>query len=106
MARAQGPQEKKREVSMADFSTALRDLKNGFKVARTGWNGKGMFIFYNPMSIITVSEGRPLASALPVGTSVKCLPYIMMKTANNAFTIVPWLASQTDILADDWVQVD
>ncbi len=89
-----------------DFQYALKALKEGLKVERTGWNGKAMFIFLNPGSEVTVSEGRPLASAFPVGTPVKCLPYIMMKPVGQELTLVPWLASQTDILAEDWQIVD
>ncbi len=85
-----------------NFGKALENLKAGQKVQRAGWNGKGMFLFFNPGSNIIVSEGRPLASSIPVGTSVECLPYIMMKTAGDDLKIVPWLASQTDILAEDW----
>lgn len=82
------------------FSEALKWLKEGRKLFRSGWNGKGMFIFLNPGSNIVVSEGRPLAAHLPIGTAIECLPYLMMKTADGK--LVPWLASQTDILAEDW----
>ena len=85
-----------------DFQYALTALKEGLKVERSGWNGKGMFLFLNPGSEVTVSEDRPLASVFPVGTSCKMLSYIMMKTADPGLVLVPWLASQTDILADDW----
>ena len=90
-----------------DFGYALNAMREGKRVTRPGWNGKGMFIFLNPGSDVRVSEGRPLASAYPVGTEIKMLPYIMMKTAENTIPdpipkLVPWLASQTDILAEDW----
>lgn len=90
------------EEKNMNFSNALVYLKIGEKLTRTGWNGKGMFIFYNQGSKIKVTEGRPLASSFPIGTECNCLPYIMMKTADKELTIVPWLASQTDILAEDW----
>lgn len=83
------------------FSEALESLKAGAHISREGWNGKGMFVFLNPGSKVTVSQGRPLAAALPVGTPVEMLPYIMMFTAQG--NCVPWLASQTDILANDWL---
>jgi hypothetical protein len=85
-----------------NFEWALRALKEGMRVQRTGWNGKGMFVFYNPGSEVKISEGRPLAAAFPVGTECRMLPYIMMKTADPGLVFVPWLASQTDILAEDW----
>ena len=77
-------------------------MKQGSKVSRDGWNGKGMFLFYNPGSQVKITEGRPLASAFPVGTECEMLPYIMMKVAGDGLRFVPWLASQSDILAEDW----
>lgn len=69
------------------FGEALVCLKQGYKVARKGWNGKGMW----------------LGIQFPDGYSVTTLPYIYMKTADNHF--VPWFASQTDMLAEDWMYV-
>ncbi len=83
-----------------DFGYALDVLRQGCRVARAGWNGKGMFLFLVPGSRITVSAGRPLAAHLEVGTEVDYLPHIDMKTAQGG--VVPWLASQTDLLAEDW----
>jgi hypothetical protein len=67
-----------------NFGDAINYLKAGNRVCRTGWNGKGMW----------------LELQRPDAHSKMSLPYIFMKTAcgNN----VPWLASQTDILAEDW----
>ena len=83
------------------FGKALEGLKQGYKTRRTGWNGKGMFVFLVPGSTIKVAEGRPLAETFPVGTEINYLPHIDMKTAQG--DVVPWLASQTDILTTDWV---
>ena len=69
---------------MMSFSQALIALKTHQKVCRTGWNGKGMW----------------LALQIPDAYSKMTLPYIYMKTADD--NLVPWLASQTDILAEDW----
>jgi hypothetical protein len=85
-----------------DFCYALNALREGKRVARNGWNGKNMFLFFNPGSEVRVTEGRPLASAFPIGTECRMLPYIMMKTADPDLTLVPWLCSQTDLLAEDW----
>ena len=82
------------EIKM-NFSSALAFLKNGNKVAREGWNGKGMFLLLHE---------PPVAASLLDGKVYENLPYIQMKTADNK--LVPWLASQTDILAEDWVIVD
>jgi hypothetical protein len=70
-----------------DFSEALNILKAGSKMQRAGWNGKDMY----------VELQRPDAH------SKMSLPYLFMKTAQG--DLVPWLASQTDILAEDWIRV-
>ncbi len=67
-----------------DFGSTLQALKSGMSVARSGWNGKGMW----------------LALQQPDDHSKMTLPYIYMKTVTD--DLVPWLASQTDLLADDW----
>lgn len=83
-----------------DFSAALYELRAGNRVSRAGWNGKGMFLFLVPGSTITVAEGRPLAAAFPVGSTVTYHAHVDMKTAQG--DVVPWLCSQTDLLAEDW----
>jgi len=70
-----------------DFSTALVRLKVGARMARAGWNGKNMYI----------------EMQVPDAHSKMTLPYLFMKTAQG--DLVPWLASQTDILAEDWETV-
>lgn len=75
------------------FSQALTHIKDGVKMQRTGWNGKGMFL--------SLIKGRDVI--LQATKDHEMLPmydFIIMKTADNK--IVPWLASQTDILAEDW----
>lgn len=71
------------------FGDAVERLKTGQKVARAGWNGKGMFLFYVGAWAHGVLE-----------RDEPTLPFIAMKTATNE--LVPWLASQTDILSEDW----
>jgi hypothetical protein len=87
------------EVGLINFSLALQYIKMGMKVQRTGWNGKGMFVFLVPGSTFVVNRA-PLLGIFPEGTEVNYLPHVDMKTADGK--IVPWLASQQDILADDW----
>lgn len=70
--------------SFLTFSEALEEIKEGCKLQREGWNGKGMWI----------------ALQKPDENSKMGLPYIYMKTVGDL--LVPWLASQTDVLADDW----
>ena len=84
---------------MMNFGDALNALKLGMKVARKGWNGKGMFLFLVPGSQFAVNRA-PLLGIYPEGTVIDYCPHIDMRTADGK--IVPWLASQTDVLADDW----
>lgn len=74
-----------------DFSAALRLIRAGQKVTRRGWNGRGMYIF--------LIEGGTISHPA-LDNPVEALPYIAMYTATG--TCVPWLASQTDILQNDW----
>ena len=82
-----------------NFSEALDNVKEGKKISREGWNGKGMFLFLVQGSTFKVNR-PPLLGIYPEGTEITYCPHIDMKTADNK--VVPWLASQTDILADDW----
>lgn len=84
------------------FGDAVESLKEGEKVARRGWNGKGMFLFLVPASTFQVNR-PPLMGIYPEGTTVNYQSHIDMKTADD--TVVPWLASQSDVLAEDWVIV-
>lgn len=86
-----------------NFSQALEAIKDGKRVAREGWNGKRMFVFLVPGSNFAVNR-EPLLSILGEGTNVTYRPHIDMRDAEGK--IVPWLASQTDILADDWSVVE
>jgi len=76
------------------FGLAVESMKLNYRACRKGWNGKGMW----------------LRIVVPGGDKKKCdmgmenLPYIEMKTADNK--LVPWLASQTDVLAEDWMIVE
>ena len=81
------------------FSEALVELKAGKRVCRSGWNGKGMFIFLVPGSTFKVNR-PPLLGIYPEGTEINYHAHIDMKTADNK--VVPWLCSQTDMLAEDW----
>ncbi len=85
-----------------DFGKALQALKEGKRVAREGWNGKGMFLFLVAGSNFVVNR-EPLLSIMGEGTMVTYRPHIDMKDAEGK--VVPWLASQTDMLAEDWAEV-
>ena len=84
---------------MLDFSEALIEIKNGKRVQRKGWNGKGMFIFLVHSSKFKVNRA-PLLGIYPEGTEINYHAHIDMKTAD--WVVVPWLCSQTDMLAEDW----
>ena len=71
-----------------DFGWAINCLKKGWQMQRAGWNGKGMYIELQ----------------VPDFNSKMSLPYIFMKTADE--NKVPWLASQTDMLATDWQEYE
>ena len=71
-------------IELISFSKAIEALKLGVKVARQGWNGKNMYVeLQNPTELSKMTR-----------------PYLFMKTADEQ--LVPWLASQTDLLAEDW----
>lgn len=79
------------------FGAALDLLRAGRKVTRRGWNGRGMFIYLVPANSYPAQTDVARAE---FGDMVPYREYLAMKTVNNE--IVPWVASQTDILADDW----
>lgn len=99
------------QLTALSFGHAVVALKEGHRVARSGWNGKGMFLYYVPANKYPAqtkvakmywAERQP-----PLGDNEDRGPilvpygaYIAMKTAQE--NVVPWLASQTDVLADDW----
>lgn len=86
-------------ASNMSFGSALRALKQGHRVSRAGWNGKDMFLFLVPGSTFIVNRA-PLLGIYPEGTVINYRPHIDMRTADG--TIVPWVASQSDVLAEDW----
>lgn len=90
------------------FGEAITHLKAGRRVARSGWNGKNMWLALQPGSTITpeqAREGATLWRAAEGPTEIKILPHIDMRAADGSI-VVGWLASQTDMLADDWVLID
>lgn len=90
-------------MEQSDFSWALRAIRSGKKVARIGWNGKGMFIFLVDGSTFKVNRA-PLLGIYREGTEINYQPHVDMCTADGS--IVPWLCSQSDLLADDWEIVE
>jgi hypothetical protein len=95
-----------------NFGSAIEALKSGLKVARSGWNGKGMFLYYVPANSYPAQTeaakafffGKKEGGNLGGPIMVPYRAYIAMKTVDD--DVVPWLASQTDMLADDWEIID
>ena len=97
--------DEKEYTTSLSFGQALRFAQKGHRVARKGWNGKGMWIAYSPGS-----PGLPWENfwspankrfAQEMGGKAEVLPCMTMKTADNKI-LMGWLASQTDMLAHDW----
>jgi len=90
------------------FGEAIEELKNGNKVARSGWNGKDMFLYIVFGETIEKQLLRGAASAAlkeVLVPNVKICSHIDMKAADGSI-VVGWLASQTDMLAEDWFIVE
>lgn len=101
------------------FGQALESLRRGRLVARKGWNGKGMFIFMRPEDSLPTDMIVNQVKSLPesfkkwvadnhgdsVTDKIKFTAYLCMKTADGT-VVNGWLASQTDMLANDWVIVE
>lgn len=97
------------------FGEAIEALKEGKLAARKGWNGKGMFIFMRPeaelSTVMIVNKVQSLPQAFKEWVSanygdstadtIKFTPYLCMKAADNT-VVNGWLASQTDMLSEDW----
>ena len=89
------------------FGLAIEALKMGHKVARKGWNGKEMFIILvNGTNNVKPYAGTPYKEVCDFKgqTEINILPHIDMYSASGEM-VVGWLASQTDMLAEDWVVV-
>lgn len=91
-----------------NFGQAVEAMKAGAKVCRSGWNGKGMWIIWIPgTKNAQLSEGSPYRTALGL-TQCEILPHIDMWTITadgNRAMLPGWLASQSDMLAEDWYLV-
>ena len=100
-----------RPVDGMTFGMAIEAMKRGKKVARRGWNGKGMWLCVplcdGPKEVLATDIwGKPNAEyAEQNGGTAKVVPYVTMKAADGTI-VMGWLASQTDMLSDDWVIVE
>ena len=102
-----------RDCSGMTFGIALELLKKGCKVAREGWNGKGMYLYLVNGSTVKKEKLRNEASqvlsvdkqAMHETDAAVFLPHIDMRIANGD-VCVGWLASQIDMLSEDWKIVE
>ena len=91
-----------------NFGGALEALKQGKKVARQGWNGKGMWLWLKEGTMVKSDwchDPALKAIADNNGGEIEALGTICMKTADNKI-LSGWLASQTDMLSNDWLIVE
>ena len=84
------------------FGLAVEALKKGLKVARAGWNGKGMFVYMVPPASYPVQTGAA-KSHFGEGSVVPYNAYMAIKNVDN--TVSTWVPSVNDCLAEDWVLV-
>lgn len=82
-------------MSLRDFGWAVQALKEGKEVTRSGWNGKGMYLFLDRHPVL-----HPIEFPATKFAQEQICPVICMRAADGS--IVAWLASQTDVLAEDW----
>jgi hypothetical protein len=94
-------------TSNLTFGHAIHSMKAGKRVARAGWNGRGMYLWLLPAAIIKAQwckDAHLKGLAEAQGGSIEALGSIRMLTADGKI-LTGWLASQTDMLAEDWMIV-
>lgn len=91
-----------RKIDGMNFGLAIEAVKKGFKIARKGWNGKGMFVAYQKGYPKGISCNKQTAKAwgLNEGDLFKCEPYLQIKMVNRSHSM--WVPSINDVLAEDW----
>ncbi len=95
-----------RRIDNLTFGLAIEALKKGYKVARKGWNGKGMFVVYQkgyPKGI-PCNKQTAVAWGINEGDLFKCEPYLQIKMVNGSHSM--WVPSINDCLAEDWMIVE
>jgi hypothetical protein len=99
-------EEANRETSGMTFGMAIEAAKKGYKIARPGWNGKGMFVVYQKGYPQGIPCNKQTAEAwgMNEGDSFVCNPYLQIKNVNGSHSM--WVPSINDCLADDWVLVE
>lgn len=89
-----------------NFGTALELVKQGVKIAREGWNGKGLFVVYQKAYPEGIPCNKQTAEAwgMNEGDLFKCEPYLQINTVDGSHAM--WVPSIRDCLAEDWVIVE
>ena len=87
------------------FGLAIEALKQGKRVARLGWNGEGMYLYLTKGTEVWQARDNALDEIIQKNGVAVINPHIDMKAANDTF-VIGWLASQTDMLSEDWVVLD
>jgi len=95
-----------RKTDGMNFGLAIEAAKMGKRIARKGWNGKNMSVAYQKgyPDGIPCNKNTAEAWGMQEGELFKCRPYLQMRCADGTFQM--WLATQSDILADDWYIVE
>lgn len=94
-----------RPINAMTFGLAIEALKRGERVARAGWNGKGMWLILTHGRVINNIEPNSFYERCGFEAPVTICSHIDMKAADGSM-VVGWLASQTDMLAEDWCIID
>lgn len=99
------------KVANMNFGQAIEALKEGKKVARKGWNGKGMYLWLLPETVVKKEWCRDprLLECFGDEDELLCLGSIRMYTHNSLgrkAVLTGWLASQSDMLSEDWYIVE
>lgn len=92
-----------RAIDGLTFGLAVEALKKGARVARSGWNGHGMFVYHVPAASYPVQTGAAKAH-FGEGSMVPYNAYLALKGVND--TVSTWVPSVTDCLAEDWYVIE
>ncbi len=91
-----------RPITNLTFGLAVEAAKQGFKIARKGWNGKGMFVVYQKGYPQGIPSNKQTAEAFGIneGDLFVCNPYLQIKNVDGSASM--WVPSINDVLAEDW----
>lgn len=94
------------KIDALPFSAAIEAVKSGKKIARAGWNGKGMFVVYQKAYPQGIPCNKQTADAwgMKEGELFRCEPYLQLKMVNGSHSM--WVPSINDVLAEDWTIVE